>query len=282
MVALNATTNEFEKCIAEKNISKDDADFEMPTAVEDALTAAEDSGESSGSATGETSSHPFQKTSSQSSSQSSGGATGESSLGARPATVPDRAQRKVSFQADEDVEEFLFQVDEDVEDHCGASRLNLAVSHDAGATSIDADLKVFCVYCGQQVPSAILKAGTSFCTYCGQRHPENLMNWASGSQKTPTLNEERSRLHGDVNWLAKRAQTCAAEATPTANSNGQGEMPQVRWNHGQGLHAVAHLGHQAFRGQQGRLQHQVHNQRHHGAKIQNSQPAYVDFPQPAF
>lgn len=216
MVALILKANKFEKRNPDGDIATA-AGFGKFPANEKASTAADDS----------------------SSSQSSGGATGEGAFSA--GNVSAHVRRKVSF------------------DEGNLARLNVpvgkpAVSHNAGAARIDADLKVFCVHCGKQVPSEILKAGTSFCTYCGQQHPENLMSWASTSHnKAPRLSEEHVRLHDEVDWRAKivqQQQPCAAQVAPTAN-RGQVGMQQAPWNGGgQRIHAMQHLGHRIVRSEQ--------------------------------
>jgi len=216
MVALVLNVNKFEKC----NPEREDpiaASLGKCPAIEKASTAADDS----------------------SSSHSSGGAPGDCPLSV---TAPGRAPRKVSFQ-----------IDADVNEPRGELRPNHAVGkianpNNVGAARMDSDVKVFCVHCGKQVPSQILKMGTSFCTYCGQPHPENLMSWASGGFKSPALSAERVRAHDEVDWRAKIAQ---AQASPTA-SIGQVGMQQVPWNSGgQRFRAMQHLGHQIVRADQG-------------------------------
>lgn len=232
MVALVSKASEFEKCNPEGDVPTG-ADLGKFPAIEKASTAADDS----------------------SSSQSSGGATGECPVGALAAgNVPGRVRRKVSFQIDEGVNEPRGTLRPDI-------TVGKAANSHVGAARIDADLKVFCVHCGKQVPSEILRVGTSFCTYCGQRHPENLMSWASGSHKVPTLSEEHVRLHDEADWRAKIVQPCSAQVAPTAN-RGQVGMQQVPWNNGgQRLHAMPHLGHQVARADQ--------------CRPSSSEPAYV-------
>lgn len=164
-----------------------------------------------------------------SSSSQSSGVNGESPLGVLSAgNIPGRARRKVSFQIDEGVQEIS-----------GSLRSNSTAGEAADShvdtPKINADLKVFCVHCGKQVPSEILRVGTCFCTYCGQRHPDNLMSWASRSHKIPTLGAEQMRLQDEMasrNAKHMRPQPCSSSpqvAAPCAANISQLQMQHVPW-----------------------------------------------------
>lgn len=201
------------------------------------------------------------------SSPSCGGAESASSLDVVAAMTT--RKRTVSFQLEADVVE-LYEVP-GFNDVAGP----VPSVDDMGAIKSNADVKVFCVHCGKQVASELLKMGTKFCTYCGQQHPSNLLQWASGMQ-SQMPSEEASHLCGGTDWLAKLVESHEAQAMPIANSQSQFGMQEVPWKHlGCGPSWAAHTGHSMDQGAQHRPQHAAHGPARYGAYVQNAGPAYV-------
>jgi len=183
MVAVTLTANQFNK---DGPLGKgDDAACSERTSV--------------GTASASTAAHDA---SSSQTSCSAGGAQCEHAPDARPATLPEKARRKVSFGGTEDIEVQAREVP----------------AHDTPINAVA--VKVFCVHCGNQVPPEILTAGTSFCTYCGQRHPENLISWAKTGQ-------------------ACAASAVKAPYVPEAPYAADGWMPQAPWGQHQHWHTMA-------------------------------------------